>query len=90
MNPSFAYPNCPTCSRPAERMTIEHNALTGSYLIAVTCHGKNRLLRITEDDLVGFQHGPLVLLKMEQPPALAMPLLDPDRLKELERVESPV
>ena len=65
MMPSFEYPMCPICARPVERLTVEHNTVTGSYLIAASCHGKNRHLRLTEDDMVGYQAGPLVKLSME-------------------------
>jgi hypothetical protein len=64
MTPAFEYPACPTCKRPVERLTVEHNATTGSYLIAATCHGRNRLLRLTEDDMVGYQNGLLVKLEL--------------------------
>jgi hypothetical protein len=66
MTPSFEYPTCPTCNRPVEKLTVEHNTVTGSYLIAASCHGTNRLLRLTEDDMVGYTGGPLVKLAMEK------------------------
>lgn len=66
MTPSFEYPACPTCKRPVERLTVERNPLTGSYLVTASCHGKNRLLRLTEDDMAGFQSGPLVKLELEK------------------------
>lgn len=66
MTPAFEYPTCPTCRRPVERLTVEHNTLTGSYLITVACHGKNRLLRLTTDDMVGYQAGPLVKLELDR------------------------
>ncbi len=66
MTPSFEYPFCPTCKRPVERLTVEHNRATGSFLIAAMCHGTNRHLRLTEDDMVGFTGGPLVKLAMEK------------------------
>jgi hypothetical protein len=65
MTPAFTFPDCPTCKRPVERLTIEHNTLTGTYLINAFCHGKARLLRLTEDDLVGYETGPLVTLRLE-------------------------
>jgi hypothetical protein len=64
VTPSFEHPICPTCKRPVERLTIDHNATTGSYLITASCHGRNRLLRLTEDDMVGYQAGPLVKLEL--------------------------
>jgi len=73
MMPAFEYPTCPTCKRPVERLTVERNTLTGSYLVAVSCHGKNRLLRLTEDDMVGFQSGPLVKLELEKDAAQVSP-----------------
>jgi hypothetical protein len=66
MRPSFEYPTCPTCKRPVERLVVEHNSATGSYLITTSCHGKNRLLRLTEDDMVGYKTGPLVKLSLDK------------------------
>jgi hypothetical protein len=65
MTPSFEYPVCPACRRPVERLAVEHNRVTGSYLITTSCHGKNRLLRLTEDDMEGYPAGPLVKLSLE-------------------------
>jgi hypothetical protein len=66
VKPAFEYPTCPTCKRRVERLVVEHNRATGSYLITTSCHGKNRLLRLTEDDMAGYQPGPLVKLELEK------------------------
>jgi hypothetical protein len=59
--------------RPVERLTIEHNTATGSYLITTSCHGRNRLLRLTEDDMVGYKTGPLVKLALENDAGASLP-----------------
>lgn len=65
--PAFLHPTCPVCNLPVERLTIEHNRVTSSYLINASCHGRARVLVLTEDDLVGFEQGPLVTLNLGVP-----------------------
>lgn len=64
MTPAFLHPHCDHCDGPVERFVVERFRETGSYVIFVSCHDKHKRLVLTEDDMVGYEAGPLVKIRM--------------------------
>lgn len=58
--PSFEFPSCARCNRPVDRMTVERNHDDGSFRIAVHCHDRRQLLRVTQKEIDEYGGNPLV------------------------------